>query len=349
MNILYFEPNYIPNANQSYAYYSNQLNSITKKANVTIINRVGFHIKFDDLIASCPNKPDVVCFGYGWMNIWKGGVKYRETILEGLENSKIPKAIFLNKEYGGSLPSKLGWIKENNINVAFTYHHDHKLFSEATGVQFHHVPFAADPKVFKDYGVIPEHDIGFTGGLGHTFTNGWDKTSKFGKINPTPPEGQGWSHTLRQQVKDEHKNWTDVDFYFSNHHHDNLVDYAKRLQTAKMWLSTTGPVDIVGTRYFEVPLTNTTLLVCNRSNKMWCFDHDCNRVDRDVNVYEGLFEEDKHYVAFASPEELVEKIRYYKENESARKEIVEAAYKNAMENHTWDHRAAKFINVLEQL
>jgi len=82
MNILYFEPNYIKNANQSYAYYSNQLNAINRKANVTIINRVGFKVHINDLIKNLPEKPDVICFGYGWMNIWKGAVKYRETVLE---------------------------------------------------------------------------------------------------------------------------------------------------------------------------------------------------------------------------------------------------------------------------
>jgi len=349
MNILYFEPNYTADANQSYTYYSSLVNAIGKKVNLTIVNGRGFKTKLDDLIARLPQKPDLICFGFGWMNVWKGGIHYRETILEGLEKTKIPKAIILNKEYGGSLPSKLGWIKENNINVAFTYHHDFKSFTESTGVPFHHLPFAADPIMFKDYGEKQDYDIGFTGGLGHTFTNGWEKTSKFGQVNPTKPEGQGWSHTLRQQVKEQYKNWTDINFYFSNHHHDDINAYARRLTTAKQWLSTTGPVDIVGTRYFEVPLTNTTLLVCNRSTKMWGFDHNCNRIDTEKNVYDGLFEEDKHYVAFDSPGELLEKIRYYKQNEHERQKIVQQAYEHSIKNHTWDARAKKFLKVIEQI
>jgi len=349
MNILYFEPNYVPSANQSYTYYSSILNAIAKKAKLSIINHVGFRVKMEDLLGSMPEKPDLICFGFGWMNIWKGGVHYRESILEGLESVNIPKAILLNKEYGGSLPSKLGWIKENNINTAFTYHHDYEIFSKATGVPFHHLPFAADPNMFKDHGIEPEYDIGFTGGLGHTFTNGWEKTSKFGMVNPVKPEGQGWSHTLRSQIKDNYEKWDDIRFYFSNHRHDSIDDYAKRLNTAKQWLSTTGPVDIVGTRYFEVPLTNTTLLVCNRSNKMWGFDKNCNRQDRDVDVYDGLFEEDKHYVAFDSLDELAEKVRYYRDNEAERKVIVNNAYQNAIKYHTWDSRAEKFMKIVENV
>jgi hypothetical protein len=286
------------------------------------------------------------------MNIWKGAKYYQETTIKGLENSKIPKAVILNKEYGGALPSKLGWIKDINADIAFTYHHDHNMFEKITGTPFHHLPFAADPLMFKSYGITPKHDIGFTGGLGHTGTNGWEKISKLGMIHPTVPgvnKGQGWSHTLRRQIKERHEEWSDVDFYFSNHHHDNIKDYAKRLCTAKMWLSTTGPVDIVGTRYFEVPLTNTTMLVCNRSTKMWCFDEDCNRSDKNVDVYENLFEEDKHYVAFETPEELIEKVRYYKDNESERRQIVDQAYLHTIDHHTWNNRAETFIKCIEGL
>ena len=82
---------------------------------------------------------------------------------------------------------------------------------------------------------------------------------------------------------------------------------------------------------------------------MWCFDEDCNRKDRDVDVYDGLFKEDEHYVAFDSPGELIEKIRYYKDNEKERMKIVNNAYQNAIENHTWDNRAEKFIKVVESL
>jgi hypothetical protein len=349
MNILYFEPNYVKNANQSYAYYSNQLNAIIKKANVTVINRVGFKVHIEDLIKKAPQKPDVICFGYGWMNIWKGAQKYKETIIQGLKDTKITKAVLLNKEYAGSLPTKLGWIKENKIDVAFSYHHDYRVFENATGVKFHHLPFAADPSIFKDYGIKPRYDVGFSGGLGHTDTNGWEKNSRFNMMPKVKPKGQGWSHTLRKQVKDNYSSWKGIDFSFSNHKHDNTIDYAKRLQEAKMWLSTTGPVDIVGTRYYEVPLTNTTLLVCNRSVNPWCFDNNCNKVDKQVDVYEGLFKEDEHFVAFENMQELEEKIKYYKENENERTRIVHQAYKNASENHTWSNRADKLLEVLRGL
>ena len=44
----------------------------------------------------------------------------------------------------------------------------------------------------------------------------------------------------------------------------NSSMYVAMMRASRMWLSTTGPVDLVGTRYFEVMATGTTLCVCNR-------------------------------------------------------------------------------------
>ena len=346
MNILYIEPDYT--GNSSYGYYANTVNAISKRCNLKILAGRGYKISTDQIKQSFP-EIDLICFGFGWMNVWKDVDHYVETVIEGIEDTDIPKAVLLNKEYGGTVGSKLGWIKEVNADLAFTYHHDYELFSKTTGIPFHFLPFAADPEVFKDYGELAKYDIGFTGGLGHTDTNGWEDKCKFGELPSLKPQGQGWSHNLREQVNNLHEEWGDIDFYFSNHHHDSVIGYAKRLNTADMWLSTTGPVDIVGTRYYEVMLTNTTLLVCNRSNEMWCYDEDCNRKDRNINVYEGLFEEDVHYVAFDTLEELREKILFYKNNEPARTKIVNNAYQHALENHTWDKRADKFLQAVKEI
>ena len=344
MKILYIEPDYT--GNSSYGYYANILNAIGRKSDLKILKGRGYKTSIDEIKQAIPDL-DLICFGYGWMNIWKNGVHYVETKIEGIEDTNIPKAVLLNKEYGGSLGSKLGWIKDINADVAFTYHHDHELFSKLTGVPFHFLPFAADSNIFQNHNQQVRYDIGFTGGLGHVETNGWEKHCKFGEFAPFKTEGQGWSHDIRRQVNERHEEWDDIDFYFSNHHHDGVLGYAKRLNTAKMWLSTTGPVDIVGTRYYELMMTNTTLLVCNRSDEMWCFDEDCNRKDRKVNVYEDLFEEDKHYIAFSSLGELREKILFYKDNDEERMKIVNNAYEYAVNNHTWDHRADKFIDVVK--
>ena len=115
-----------------------------------------------------------------------------------------------------------------------------------------------------------------------------------------------------------------------------------------MWLSTTGPVDIVGTRYYEVMATNTTMLLCNKSKTYWSFNDEGTRQDREVDVYDGLFEEGKHYVGFENYDEFMEKLRHYKENEDERQQIINQAYDHVLANHTWAHRAQKFLGTCSE-
>ena len=98
----------------------------------------------------------------------------------------------------------------------------------------------------------------------------------------------------------------------------------------KIWLSTTGPADLVGTRYCEVMACNTTLLACNRAKK----------------VYGGLFEEDKHCIMFDTLQELQDKIHYYINHEDERESMIQRAYDHVLQNHTWNNRGEEMINTL---
>ena len=99
-----------------------------------------------------------------------------------------------------------------------------------------------------------------------------------------------------------------------------------------MWVSTTGPSNIVGTRYFEVMASGTTLLLCNRP-------------PRNEWVYDGLFEDGKHVVMFDNPADLRQKVAHYLANETARRRIVLAAASLTRRIHTWDARARFITNV----
>ena len=348
MKIFYIDPD-VGAREGSYGYYDNiakaiadQLGAVnnTDKANMVLVHGRGYTTSVDDLIKQTGMTPDLICFGYGMTNIFRGAVKHKETTINGIQDCGIPKAMFLNKEYAGSLPAKLDYMNELGIDVGFSYHHDYKQFEKITGIPFEFLPFAVDPALFKDYGYAGEKlDLGFSGGLGHP---------------DPPPEGQGWSHLLRREIvskgeiESHASDWGGIKYDFTNHRHDSTVDYAKRLNTANMWLSTTGPVDIVGTRYYEVMATNTTMLLCNKSKTYWSFNDEGTRQDREVDVYDGLFEEGKHYVGFENYDEFMEKLRHYKENEDERQQIISQAYDHVLANHTWAHRAQKFLSTCSE-
>jgi len=147
-----------------------------------------------------------------------------------------------------------------------------------------------------------------------------------------PEQTENWRYKVYSTLKDKSLWGDSVRIYFTDHHHDNLEDYAKRICTSKIWFSTTGPADLVGTRYYEVMLTGTTLLACNR------FD------------YLGLFEEDKHCIMFDSVEELADKVKFYSDpkNEKSRMTIIENAYNLSLESHTWTNRGSIIYDVLSE-
>ena len=305
MKILYFERAH----GNSYSYYNEIKNAIAKNSTVFQFANWspigGPDVDINDVLSRCPEKPDVILFGFGWTDCSEEHPK----VVKNLNSCGIPVAVILNKEYA-ALDKKLNWIKEMNPVVAFTVHHDYNNYSKITGVPFVQIPFAVNPDIFKKYdNQNYDCDFGFSGVIRPEQTDDW-----------------------RAKIVEHSKNWDDINFSFSNHRHDSLEDYAKRLNRSRMWLSTTGPADLVGTRYYEVMALGTTLLVCNRFDK----------------VYDDILVEDEHCIMFDTLEELENKIKYYLENEEERNTIIEKAKNLALQKHTWNHRAEKLITALEK-
>ncbi len=59
--------------------------------------------------------------------------------------------------------------------------------------------------------------------------------------------------------------------------------------------------------------------------------------------------EGKHYIGFGSPEEAVEKMRFYLGREDKRKEIGEAGKWYVLNEHTWKHRLLSILEDYERL
>ncbi|MHB8578570.1 MAG: glycosyltransferase [Ignavibacteriaceae bacterium] len=73
-------------------------------------------------------------------------------------------------------------------------------------------------------------------------------------------------------------------------------------------------------RNFEIPGTKSFLLTGNAEN------------------LQEYFEDGKEIVIFNSPEELIDKAKYYLAHETERKTIAEYAFKRTISEHTWQHR-----------
>tara|TARA_R100001079_G_scaffold79722_2_gene43674 strand:+ start:5765 stop:6688 length:924 start_codon:yes stop_codon:yes gene_type:complete len=306
MKILYFERHH----SNSYSYYNEIKNALARDNTIYQYTKWtpvgGEDLNIGNVLSECPEKPDFILFGFGWTDCSENYPKK----VRDLDNCKIPVGVILNKEYA-ALEKKLDWIKNMSPQAAFTVLHEYDDYSKRTNVPFHQIPFAVNPSVFKKYaGEKYNCDFGFSGVI-------------------RPEQRNNWRH----KIIEDSKSWQDIKTSFSQHRHDTMEAYARRINRTKIWLSTTGPADIVNPRYFEVMAANTTLLICNR------LDH----------VYKGLFEEDVHCVMFETLEELRDKVEYYLNNDHARQKIINQAYEHAISKHTWAHRADKINSILKEI
>jgi len=102
------------------------------------------------------------------------------------------------------------------------------------------------------------------------------------------------------------------------------------LNSFKSFLSTPSATGIVGTRYFECMATKT-LIFCPESE-----------------YYGDMFRDGYNCVMFREDlSNFKEKLEWILNDEEERKRIVENAYKDFINNHTYDNRIEKVLNTIK--
>lgn len=255
---------------------------------------------------------DVVFLGFGHTDCSDG----KPASLERDSNHKLFP--ILNKEYTG-LKNKLDWIREMRATAALSVHHDVDKFMSQTSIPFYRIMWSANRNQFKNYGGNYEHDLFFSG--------------------VTRPEQ---SENLRERVLLEldRLNGDLGNFINARSHRNNYAgtmfsddEYARHLSNSKLCLVTTGPADLVGTRYFEIFSANRSLILCNRMNE---------------KVYDDMMIDGVNCVMFSTVDEFYDKANYYLKNEEERMEIVNNAYNIFNKRLTWDTRAYEIKQIVEK-
>lgn len=231
---------------------------------------------------------------------------------------KVPVYVILNKEYQ-NLEDKLDWLKRLKPRRVFTVHHDFKKYQELTKIPFHRIMWSANENIFKKYNEEYQYDFFFSGVIREEQTQ-----------------------NLRQQVYDslselqDYKLLIKVAFFKNNKLEGELYqysneEYAKLINNSKIVLSTTGPGDLVGTRYFEIMASKKALILCNKMPD---------------NIYDKYLRDGFNCVMFTDMKNFKEKFIYYLENEEERMKIVEQAYHYFQNNLKWDHNVKRLISLL---
>jgi len=255
---------------------------------------------------------DAVFLGFGHTDCSDG----KPASLERDSNHKLFP--ILNKEYTG-LNNKLDWIREMRATAALTVHHDVDKFMSQTSIPFYRIMWSANRNQFKDYGGDYQHDLFFSG--------------------VTRPEQ---SENLRERVLLEldRLNGDLGNFINARSHRNNYAgtmftddEYARHLSNSKLCLVTTGPADLVGTRYFEIFAANRSLILCNRM---------------DEKVYDDMMIDGVNCVMFSTVDEFYDKANHFLKNEEERMEIVNNAYNIFNTRLTWDTRAYEIKQIVEK-
>jgi len=341
MNVIILAKNY--EKYTSGYYHQDIINAFKRRANCHLYGE-GYpeynrNDTIDEVIAKSPfdkDKIDLIVVGTSW-EIQDPNIEESDPHPKiNLGELDIPKIFFLNKEYK-KLEKKLEYAKRNNFDLVCTVHHDYEKWAEQTGLRFMQLPFAADPRRFKDYGLPKKYDFGFTGNLhrSHIDTRYRIKCILF--ENPQLKSNLGISALFKKEpLKEKFRKYK---IYWAEWGARDIlgrsllptgIKYARFLNSFKSFLSTPSATGIVGTRYFECMATKT-LIFCPESK-----------------YYGGMFRDGYNCVMFREDlSDLEEKLEWILNDEEERKRIVENAYKDFINNHTYDNRIEKVLNTIK--
>ena len=295
----------------------------------------------------CTPSPRTACLGNGFVpDVAIAGPRFTINIptpneTRGFARARLPELPLLivqNKMYTpkgwreivGSVDAKLEWARAAGAAGAFTWIHPGKSreFTRRSGVPHHWLPFAQDPSVFSRHAgsaaaASQPIDVGFTGASGlDKYPDRAAVLQTIRTLNVSAYLGTWLQMTLNRK---DNQSWKAL----------SRKGYARTVANSKLWVTTTGPAELVGTRYYEVLASGTTLLLCN--------------APASPHVYDGLFEDGKHVVTFRGMADLRAKILYYLAHEGARRRIVRAAHALARSQHTWNARARFISHVAESV
>jgi hypothetical protein len=210
-------------------------------------------------------KPDVVIVGPRYL----ANVAHEDEALgfDRAAYAHLPLAVVLNKMYAatareivGDTQAKLRWTRATGAIASFTWLGSalRTQFERGSGVPTYRLPFGVDAALYGRHAAVlgsgpsaQPYDIGFTGASNHKYPLREAIIRLIKSMNISAYLGT-WAQTSLHRT--DNRSWKALD----------RDGYVQQISRTRMWVSTTGPSHIVGTRYFEILGSGTTLLLCNK-------------------------------------------------------------------------------------
>lgn len=260
----------------------------------------------------------VIILGFTFFN---NDLPLLENDLEN-KNENIKLVVILNKEYK-SLNKKLEWIKHLKPKLVLSVL-NLKKYEKEINIPIKRIMWSANEKKFKNYGGKYNWDVFFSGVIREEQTLDW-RNQIYKNILILNRNVSSIKFNIQARFKE--KNYKGKIY--------STEEYANNLSKSKICITTTGPADIVGTRYFEIMATNRALIFCNRiPNK---------------EIYEDMFIENYNCVMFSTIKEFNSKLIFYLNNENHRMRIVNQAYEDFKNKFNYYKQSEKIINLLKDI
>ena len=311
MNILYIDHGGVISDSYMYQYYGDLFRELKELSNVYVCE--GQVPDINMVLEKAPVTFDGIIFGLGYF-AQSNLSNYQK--IQGLAELDIPVVCMLHKPQN-MLEQKINFCKLNKVDILLDY-----FQNKDPGIAKKVVRswFTATPKNFHVRDLPVEYDVGFSGAL-----HGKDKI-------------QGPTQNLRTRVG-EFLNKSEKYKVFWNSGNNleyrirSIEEYASQMNKCKAWLGTTGPVDDISPRYFEVALSKV-LLICNDmpevNGPVFVDGETCMTFKNDMSDFE-------------------EKLDFYLNNDEERNRVISNAYELVYNNYTWKHMASNLLNEIRSL
>ncbi len=306
MNILYIDQGGVVSDSYMYQYYGDLFRELRELTNLYLFE--GSIQDMNTLIGNAPVKFDAIIFGLGY---FAQSMTSNFKKIKGLSEIKIPVVCMLHKPQN-MLEQKINFCKVNKVDILLDYFQNK---DDLIAKKIVRSWFTASPKIFHPRDIPVEYDIGFSGAL-----HGKDKI-------------QGPTRNLRTRVGNYLNSSDKYKVYWNSGNNldyriNSMEEYASQMNKCKAWLGTTGPVNDISPRYFEVALSKV-LLLCNNmpevNNPIFIDGETCVTFENDMSNFE-------------------EKLNFYLENDDQRKKIIDNAYELVFYNYTWKHMALSLLD-----
>ncbi len=288
-----------------------------------------FDVKYnlEDIEKIYQKKFDVIIAGHSFLSDNKNFTKINIFNFE-FKKIKIPKIIFLNKEYV-NLKKKLSFIDQNNFDLVFSHHHIAIKLKKMVNNKFEFIPFASN---FSNVSLCNDkkYDLNFIGIL-QNLNKDYKHTNERVLIRNLFYNNFSILN-LKKRDKFKHLN-----VFWQSHprnYIENILakifqikrlkkeDYKNIIWRSKMTFNTPSPYNIIGPRFYDALILGSPIICPKKKFYKYYFDKE------DLIQYESI-------------SEFTEKINLYLKR---KEELLLLSEKNMQKysKHTYYERA-KFI------